>query len=100
MSPDLYFWFTLVVKMAAGSALVLLSTIVAQRSGPLIGALIATTPATTSVAYVLIAIDHNDAFVAQSALGTHAVNAVTLIYSVIYVKLAQRQPTIISAGGA
>src|SRR4051794_14105208 len=81
MSPDDFFWLALAVKMTVGASLVLASTIAAQRTGPLVGALIATTPATTSVAYVLIAIDHDDAFVAQAALGTLAINAITAFYS-------------------
>ena len=100
MSPDVLFWLALAVKMTAGSALVLASTITAQRAGPLVGALIATTPATTSVAYILIAIDHDDAFVAQSALGTLAINAVTAFYSLVYVKLAQRYSSWLCVTGA
>ncbi len=100
MSPDAPFWLALAIKMTAGAALVLASTITAQRAGPLVGALIATTPATTAVAYILIAIDHDDAFIAQSALGTLAINAVTVIYSLVYVKLAQRQPMLLCVTGA
>jgi hypothetical protein len=90
MSSAVLFWLTLALKMTAGAALVSLSTYTAQRAGPLIGSLIATLPSTTSVAYVLIAIDHGDAFVAESALASLAINAVTAVFSVIYVKLAQR----------
>src|SRR5499427_2858954 len=41
MSPDLSFWLELVFKMAMTAAVVVFISIVVERSGPFIGALIA-----------------------------------------------------------
>ncbi len=86
------FWLALAVKMTAAAAVVVAATVAAERGGPLIGAMIATLPILTGPAYVFLALDHDDAFIADSAVASVAINAVTAVYSIIYVKLAQRQP--------
>jgi hypothetical protein len=68
MSPDLFFALTLVVKMGVTAAFVVIASMVAERAGPLVGAMVSTLPISAGPAYVFLALEHDNAFVAQSAL--------------------------------
>jgi hypothetical protein len=99
MIPDLIFWLSLLLKMAVTAAFVLTATITAERVGPLIGALVATLPIAAGPAYVFLSLDHDADFIAQSAVSSLAVNAATVIYAVVYARLAQRHGLAVSLGG-
>src|ERR1700694_585018 len=90
MSPDFLFWLALAIKMAVAALFVIAATVTAERAGAAIGALVATLPLPARPAYVFLALDHDAAFIAQSALASLALNAVTAIYATVYVLLAQR----------
>src|SRR5581483_2244067 len=90
MSPDLHFLLLLALRMALAAALVVSASMVTERSGPVIGALIATLPISAGPSYVFLAIDHDAAFIAESALASFPINAVTMFYCLAYVFLAQR----------
>jgi hypothetical protein len=98
MSPDLYFIFTLIVKMAITAAFVLAATITAERAGPLVGGLVATLPIGAGPVYVFLALDHDAHFIAQSAVASLAVNAVNVIFAVVYCVLAQKRSLTVSLG--
>ncbi len=100
MSPDLAFWLALALKMAVTAGFVVAASIVAEKSGPAIGAMIATLPIAAAPSYVFLALDHDTAFIARSALGSLSANAVTGIFSLIYVVLAQRQSLVVSLAAA
>ena len=100
MSPDLAFWLALALKMAVTAGFVVAAAMVAEKSGPAIGAMIATLPIAAAPSYVFLALDHDAAFIARSALGSLSANAVTGIFSLIYVILAQLQPLAVSLAGA
>jgi hypothetical protein len=51
MTPDL-FWLPLLVKIGATVALVVGASVAAERSGPFLGALIATLPVSAGPAYI------------------------------------------------
>jgi hypothetical protein len=91
MSPDLAFWLALAAKMAVTAAFVVAATITAERAGALVGALVATLPVGAGPAYVFLALDHDAAFIANSALGSLAINAVNVIFALTYALFAQRQ---------
>ncbi len=90
MSPDLYFLFTLAIKMAVTAGFVIAATVIAERAGPLIGALIVTLPISAGPAYVFVALDHDAQFVARAALASVLNNVPTVLYTVGFVLLAQR----------
>jgi hypothetical protein len=90
MSPDMFFWIALLIKMAVSACFVVGATVTAERAGPLIGGLIATLPVSAGPAYVFLALDHESSFIAQSALSSLALNGATAIYAAAYVLLAQR----------
>jgi uncharacterized membrane protein (GlpM family) len=90
ISPDLLFWYGLALKMAMTAVVVVITSIVVERSGAFVGALIAALPTAASAAYVILAIEHPVSFIAASALGTVATTAAVSIYCLAYAALAQR----------
>src|ERR1700753_2988766 len=100
MSPDLTFLLILALRMLVAAAFVVSASMIAERSGPVIGALIATLPISAGPSYTFLALDHDAAFVAQGALTSLPMNAATIVMSLAYAILAQRQRMIVSAGTA
>jgi hypothetical protein len=100
MSPDLAFILTLVLRMAVTAAFVVSASVITERSGPVIGALIATLPISAGPSYVFLSIDHDAAFIAEGALASLPINAVTIFLGLTYVVLAQRRSALVSCGGA
>ena len=100
MSTDLAFLLTLALRMAITAAFVVSASVVTERSGPVIGALVATLPISAGPSYVFLALDHDPAFIAEGALASLPINAVTLSLGLTYVVLAQRQSAMVSCGGA
>ncbi len=100
MSPEIYFAFTLSVKMAITAGFVLAATVTAERAGPLVSALVATLPISAGPVYVFLALDHDAHFIAQSAVASLAVNALNVVFATVYARLAQMRPLALSLGGA
>jgi hypothetical protein len=70
---ELLFWYELALKMALTAAIVVGASVAVERSGPFIGALIATLPTAAGAAYIILALEHPPAFIAASAIGTVAI---------------------------
>jgi uncharacterized membrane protein (GlpM family) len=100
MSPELVFWYGLAFKMAMTATIVVLASLAVERSGPFIGALIATLPTAAGAAYIILAMEHPPAFIAQSAVGSAASNAAVAIFALAYAMLAQRNGVVISITAA
>src|SRR5450432_4125145 len=100
MSPELAFILTLALRMAIAAAFVVTASVITERSGPVIGALVATLPISAGPAYVFLALDHDAAFIAEGALASLPINAATIFLGLTYVVLAQRQSVIVSCLGA
>jgi hypothetical protein len=100
MSPDLAFIFTLALRMAVTAAFVVTASVITERSGPVIGALVATLPISAGPAYVFLALDHDAAFIAEGALASLPINAATIWLALSYVVLAQRHNALASCCGA
>ncbi len=100
MSLDLHFLLFLLLRMAVAAAFVVTASVVAERFGPVIGALVATLPVSAGPSYVFLALDHDAAFIAQSALASLPVNAATIVLALTYVVLAQRHGLLVSCGCA
>jgi hypothetical protein len=100
MSPDLTFIILLVLRMAIAAAFVVSASFVTERSGPAIGALIATLPISAGPSYVFLALDHDAAFIAQGALASLPINAATVFLGLTYVLLSQRHGVVVSCAGA
>ena len=91
MSPDLHFILLLALRMAVAAAFVVTASFITERSGAVIGALIATLPISAGPSYVFLALDHDAAFIAEGALASFPINAVTMFFCLTYVVLAQRR---------
>jgi hypothetical protein len=100
MSPELIFILTLGLRMAITAAFVVSASVITERSGPVIGALIATLPISAGPSYVFLALDHDASFIAQGALSSLPINAVTIFMALTYVVLAQRNSALVSCGAA
>jgi hypothetical protein len=87
--------------MAITAAFVVSASVITERSGPVIGALVATLPISTGPSYVFLALDHDAAFLAEGALASLPINVATIFLGLTYVVLAQRHHAFVSwAGGA
>ena len=96
MSPELTFLLTLVLRMAITAAFVVSASFITERSGPVIGALVATLPISAGPSYVFLALDHDAAFIAEGALASLPINAATIFLGLTYVVLAQRHSALVS----
>jgi hypothetical protein len=96
MSPDLIFLLTLGFRMAITAAFVVSASVITERSGPVIGALVATLPISAGPSYVFLALDHDAAFIAEGALASLPINAATIFLGLTYVLLAQRHSALFS----
>lgn len=84
--------------MTAG--IVVSASVVVERAGPLIGALVVTLPVTVWPAYVFLSLDHDAAYLAASAQSGLAVNAVSAVFMLVYLVLAQTRgliPSLLAA---
>lgn len=88
----------LLMKMAVAAAIVVSCSLLAERSGPLLAAMIATLPISAGPVYVFLALDHDAAFISAGALGSMNSNLANAGLSLVYVLLAQRFGTVISLG--
>jgi uncharacterized membrane protein (GlpM family) len=97
---DPSFWLALALKMAMTAAIVVAASIVVERSGPFIGAMIAALPTAAGAVYIILAIEHPPAFIASSAIGSLAANAAVAVFALAYAALAQTRGLFVSLGGA
>ena len=100
MSLDLHLIIFLFLRMAIAAAFVVTASIITERSGPVIGALVATLPISAGPSYVFLALDHDAAFIAQGALSSLPINAATIFMGLTYVVLAQHHNLLVSFGSA
>src|SRR4051812_14415796 len=96
MSSELAVPLTLGLRMAITAAFVVTASVITERSGPVIGALIATLPISAGPSYVFLALDHDAAFIAEGALASLPINAATIFLGLTYVVLAQRRSAVVS----
>ena len=100
MSPETAFLLVLTLRMAITAAFVVTASVITERSGPVIGALVATLPISAGPSYVFLARDHDAAFIAEAALASLPINAITIFLCLTYVVLAQRRSAAVSFAGA
>src|SRR3979490_3582606 len=96
MSPELIFLLTLALRMAITAAFVVTASVITEKSGPVVGALVATLPISAGPSYLFPALHHDAAFIAEGALASLPINAATIFLGLTYVVLAQRQSAIVS----
>ena len=75
--------------MAVTALFVSVATIIAERLGAAMGALVATLPVSAGPVYVFLALDHDATFISASAVASLALNTATAIFITVYVLIAQ-----------
>lgn len=94
------FVFALLFKIVLTAGIVVAASILVERSGPFIGALIASLPTAGGAAMIILALEHPPAFIATSAVGSIVSNAVCALFTLSYAALAQRHSLLKSLCGA
>jgi len=100
MSPLLAFLLGLALKMALTAFIVVVISVVVERAGPFVGALIAALPTAASAAYIILAFEHPPPFIAASAVGSAAATAAVSVFALTYSALAQRHGLVLSLSAA
>lgn len=90
----------LLLKMAIAAAVVVTCSLIAERSGPKITAMIATLPISLGPVLLFLSLEHEPAFLAESARGTMNANVANAGFVLAYVFAAQRLPTLPSLAAA
>jgi hypothetical protein len=80
----------LLVKMLTTAAFVVSASLIAERTGPLLAAMVATLPVSAGPVYLFLAMEHGEAFISEAALGSMGSNVATGVFSLAYVLAAQR----------
>ncbi len=83
----------LAAKMAAAATCVVLASLIAERTGPLVAAMVATLPVSAGPIYVFLAMEHDARFIGDAALASLSSNLATAFFCTIYVFAAQRLRT-------
>jgi uncharacterized membrane protein (GlpM family) len=96
----LAFALALLFKIVMTASIVVAASVVVERSGPFIGALIASLPTAGGAAMIILALEHPPAFIATGAVGGIVSNAVCAVFVLTYAALAQRRGLAVSLGGA
>jgi len=90
----------LLLKMAIAAAVVVTCSLIAERSGPKIAAMIATLPISLGPVLFFLSLEHEPAFLAESARGTMTSNVANAGFVLAYVLAAQRFATLPSLAAA
>ncbi|MDO8874837.1 MAG: hypothetical protein Q8M24_14535 [Pseudolabrys sp.] len=94
------FWYGLALKIAITVSITVTASVAVERSGPFIGALIASLPTAGGAALIILAMEHPPSFIAQSMIGSLVITPVGAVFALTYAALAQRHGLIASLGGA
>src|SRR3569833_3329826 len=86
----LAFALALLFKIVMTAGIVVAASIEVERSGPFIGALIASLPTAGGAAMIILALEHPPQFIATSAVGSIVSNGVCALFALSYAALAQR----------
>lgn len=86
------FWWILLLRAGLGAAFVVAVSTVAELIGPFWGGLLVSLPISAGPAYVMLAAQHDSTFIADSAIGSLAANAVTVVFMLTIIRLAPRAP--------
>src|SRR5262249_26031637 len=100
MSPAEYFWLSLLAKVALTAAIIVSASLIVERGGPFLGAMIASLPTSVGAAYIVMAFEHTPQFISDSAVGSLAANAAGVTFAAAYALLARRRSLAVSLGGA
>jgi hypothetical protein len=98
MLGDPMFWYGLTLKIAMTAGIVVAASIIVERSGPFIGAMIAALPTAGGAALIILAFEHPPEFIAAGMVGSLIANAACAVFALTYATLAQRRALLLSLG--
>jgi len=93
-------WLPLLVRMVATGLVVVTATVVAERAGPMLGALLASLPVAAGPGYVFLAFEASPDFIAASALMSLLANAAIPPFLLVFTRLASRTNAWAALAGA
>ena len=100
MSPELFFLIGLLLKIVMTAGIVVAASVIVERSGPFIGALIASLPTAGGAALIILAFEHLPGFIAAGVVGSMIAIVVSAPFALAYAALAQRRSLVVSLAGA
>ncbi|HYF55525.1 MAG TPA: hypothetical protein VEA41_14810 [Salinarimonas sp.] len=80
----------LLIKMVTSAVIVVAASLVVERAGPFMGAMVATLPISAGPAFAYLAYEHGPAFLESAALVSLAANVATAFFIGAYAHVAQR----------
>jgi uncharacterized membrane protein (GlpM family) len=100
MLADPMFWYGLALKIAMTAGIVVVASVIVERSGPFIGALVASLPTAGGAALIILAVEHPPQFIANGMVGSLIANASAAVFALTYAALAQRRALPVALGVA
>lgn len=100
MSPADYFWLSLLLKATLTASIIVTASLIVERGGPFLGAMIASLPTSVGAAYIVMAFEHPPEFISKSALGSLAANAAGVTFAAVYALMARKYSLTMGLGGA
>ncbi len=100
MSPALFFAVGLLLKIVMTAGIVVAASVVVERSGPFIGALVAALPTAGGAALIILAFENPPAFIAAGVVGSMVAIVISAPFALTYAALAQRHSLVLSLAGA
>jgi hypothetical protein len=83
-------WWVVLLRAVAGAGVVVTVSTVAELLGPFWGGLLVSLPISAGPAFVMLALEQDDAFIATGALGGLVANAATQVFILVIILLAPR----------
>jgi hypothetical protein len=84
------------LKLLLTAGIVVTASVIVERSGPLIGSIIVALPTSVGAAYIIMAIEHPPAFIAQSTIASAVGNTSGALFCLAYAYTAQRFGVVLS----
>ncbi|MGD9925365.1 MAG: hypothetical protein AB7V13_28530 [Pseudorhodoplanes sp.] len=100
MSPAELFWLSLLLKAALTASIIVSASLIVERGGPFVGAMIASLPTSVGAAYIVMTFEHPADFISRSALGSLTANAAGVTFAAVYAMLARRYSLLFGLGSA
>lgn len=86
----------LLLRMALVALFVMLVALIAERLGPFLGGMLASLPLFTGPLYLMLALEHDDAYMKAATLGSIAICGATPVFVLAYCLAARRRGTVLS----
>ena len=88
------------LRMALVAGFVVIVAVLAERMGPFLGGMIASLPLYTGPVYLMLALQHDAAWLLQATLGSIVICGANPVFVLVYCVLARRHGVALSLGSA